>query len=226
MKRKFPFIGCYLLAFLLACVGMTFTCSCDRLGGVSPDERYDAYDSTLVAKCVYDYFNPTFNSIDNVVEYQAGIIEDEKADSFFASTDVDKLKTVAGVLFKRGEVVTIRKLYNEYSSNKAVYDNLPTTDVKYEDVVPDKATPPATEEQPTGVDNKSSMKQKSITYKDTTIDGKKYQIETKLSAYEQGCCIRIPVIAACISQGYCYLCKSNSRRPWHRYQVYGGKAVG
>lgn len=184
MKRKFPLIGCYLLAFLLACVGITFTCSCDRMPWSNSETTDTVDDSTLVAKCVYDYFNPEFNSIDDVVEYQTGIIEDEKADSFFVSIGVDKLKTIAGVLFKRGEVVTIRRLYNEYSSNKAVYDNLPTPDVKYEDVVPDKATQTATEEQPTGVDKQSSIKQKSITYKDTTIDGKKYQIETKLSAYE------------------------------------------
>lgn len=185
MKKKFPLIGCYLLTFLLACIGIAFTCSCDRLGKTSPDDRYDAYDSTFVVKCINDYHSPAFTDVESVMDFQAGVVENEKIDSFIGTIAPSRLADIASVLIKRGERVTLRTLYKEYTCNRAIYDNLPISeDVKLTEELQPKQDATATEEQPRRVGEGSTSTVKSISYKDTMIDGKKHTIETKITQYE------------------------------------------
>lgn len=182
MKRKLSLIGVYLCSLLVVCTCVIGMCtSCDSIKRNHDSNNYDTADSAFVVKCVDDYFNPTFTSVEDVLDFQYGIQEDAKIDSFMGTVSPDKLSNIASVLFKRGERVTIRTLLREYQCNKDVYDNLPTSNTPARDSI--KIDNKAMEEPPTGV-GKSSMKQKSVSYRDTTIDGKKCQIETKISEYE------------------------------------------
>lgn len=181
MKRKISLIGAYLVSLLFVCTCVIGMCTaCDSFKG-SDSKAPTAIDSALVSQCIYDYFNPEFTSVEEVLDFQYGIREDAEIDSFIRTTSSDKLSNIASVLFKRGERVTIRTLLREYQCNKNVYDNLPTSNTPAQDSI--KTDNKAMEEPPTGV-GKSSTKQKSISYKDTTIDGKRCLMETKISEYE------------------------------------------
>lgn len=181
MKQKFSLLGAYLISLLLVCTCVIGMCTaCDSFKG-DDSKAPAAIDSALVSQCIYDYFNPEFTSVEEVLDFQYGIQEDAEIDSFMGTISPDKLSNIASVLFKRGERVTIRTLLREYQCNKDVYDNLPISNTPARDSI--KTDNKAMEEPPTGV-GKNSTKQRSINYKDTTIDGKKCLIETKISEYE------------------------------------------
>lgn len=178
MKTKIPLIGRYLIVVLLACVGIIYTCSCNELPWKKDVQNTDS----VSVKPTSDPQILTFDNVEAVLEYQAGEIKALQEDSFIVTIPEEHLRAVATVLFKRKDTVTIQTLYNEYANNKQIYDNLPyTAPINYTDIVTQHSQT-ATEEQHKPDSN--ATKKEVTTFRDTIINGKKYQIETKLSAYE------------------------------------------
>lgn len=185
MKRKIPFIGAYLLCFLLACVATFGMCSCDRLRSLKSQDNCDIGDSVLVAQVVDNYFNPAFTDVQSVLAFQKNAVLEHETDSFIRAVNPGVLTNITTVILNRGGTVTLSSIYNEYTSNTSIYDNLPSqagnTSTPSEN--DSKMSNTATGEQQDIVSN-SSVKQKSTTYKDTTINGKKCQVTTTISEYE------------------------------------------
>lgn len=170
------------LIYLLVCLcTIVLSTSCNKIRGVDAPAALDTTDSILVSNCIYEYFNPVFTDVQEVLDFQEGIINDAKIDSFIGTIDREKLRYVATVFLKKGEPVTLRALYKEYMENKDIYDNLPLN-----------ATTPnvGTIQQPstTTVEESQDRVEKPVSttthVKDTTIDGKKVSIETKTITYE------------------------------------------
>lgn len=178
MKRKISLIGAYVVTILILCLGLIAFASCDKWH--KSDSPVPTEDSILVQQCVDQYFNPVFTDVESVLEFKKQISEKERADSFITAASPDMLRNITTVLLKRNEPVTLYSILTEYLANKNLYDNLPSNATP---PITDNATPTVTEEQHRLVDS-CSMKQKSITYKDTMINGKKCRVETKISEYE------------------------------------------
>ena len=124
---------------------------------------------------------------------QSNLIHNYEVDSIFRQLPAKVLTDVTSVLLKRTTNVTKSDIIDEYLTNRAVYDNLPNTEpndqpsnaaVKDENVpiaevsLINKGTTTVTEAPPTRVD------EVSYSSKDTTIDGKRATIETKITKHE------------------------------------------
>lgn len=168
MKRKIPLIGAYLIALLIACVCTIGMCtSCDHFknrGDLNPS----VVDSLNVSKLIYEYNNPEFESVTDVIDYKKGQEETHTLDSFMTATSENTLIAISSVLFKQGGRVTIRQLYREYLCNKRIYDNLPPVDINTKDST-------VMEEPPTRV-KACESEEKAPTTIDTIINGQKVTI--------------------------------------------------
>lgn len=167
MRRKIPLIGAYLIALLIACVCTIGMCtSCDHFK--KDDLKSDVDDSLNISELIYEYNNPVFESVTDVLDYKQEQEERQTLDSFVTNISENKLIAISSVLFKRGDRVTIRQLYHEYLCNKSVYDNLPPVTINAKDTT-------VMEEPPTRVES-SESKEKTPTTIDTTINGQKLTI--------------------------------------------------
>lgn len=138
------------------------------------------YDSSVEVTQA-DINNPVILSLSDAVDLQKKMKDDMRIDSLFLTMSKVDLNNVIGVLINRG-AASMKKvdIINEYAAGRAVYENLPTQELKSNQTttqdppiaeikLESQGTTTVTEAPPTRVDN---SKQPA---KDTIINGKKYK---------------------------------------------------
>jgi len=131
MKEKLKglkkFLGCTIIVIAIAA---TLAVSCENLPWYNNhSENYDAAessDSVLLAEQIESLANPVFITVEDMVTFQAKVIEDYSVDSVFKAMPEQVLTNVTSVLIKRCGQADKRSVVEEYRANSAVYDNLPT----------------------------------------------------------------------------------------------------
>lgn len=181
MKKFLSWLGCTLIAIILATAGATALLSCEggpRLLHPTPMKAADietALDSIV---------NPVFTSYSDVIECQKTLKSNAFIDSVFLSMPPDIIKNVYSVVSKKINYVQKSDLVGEWLNNKSIYDNLPppddnvantnqTTTIKTEEKTPipgivKEGTTTVTEAQPT----RAVESEPAGSYRDTTINGK------------------------------------------------------
>ena len=103
MRRKIPLIGAYLIALLIACVCTIGMCtSCDHFK--KDDLKSDVDDSLSISELIYEYNNPVFESVTDVLDYKQEQEERQTLDSFVTNISENKLIAISSVLFKKFSV--------------------------------------------------------------------------------------------------------------------------
>lgn len=158
-------------------------------GGIG-DLIKNSNDSVQTEMSVDEYYS-SMESLSDVFVVKHDMLDNMYTDSVFLVIPDDVLSNVVGVLLKKTPSFTKRELVNEYMLNRQVYDNLPppVAEVPINNTTP-QSTPilsitqegstTVTEAPPTGVGKKTV----SYSNKDTVIDGKRTEIETKTTTYE------------------------------------------
>lgn len=129
------------------------------------------------------YKNPLMVSIKEVVDLQEQIASDNFVDSVFVSLPEDVLVNVASVALKTKESVTKQDIVEEFLSGKRIYTSLPSENEITKDAAPDILSIELKKEESTEVTdagNNTVIK----TSKDTTIDGKRATVETRITKHE------------------------------------------
>lgn len=176
-----------LTAIIIIAVGAGINaCSENGLGQyIIKGPIYDAAD----IESVENVMNPVMSSPIDVVATKVQMNAKLEEDSVFRSLDDNVLTNVATVLLKDNSVVTISDIVTAYKANRNIYDNLPpnTAAVSTNEEKPvasislvQEGNTKVTEAPPTRVDPTET----STTTKDTTIDGKRAKIITKVEKYE------------------------------------------
>lgn len=180
MKKFLSWLGCTLIAIILATAGATALLSCEggpRLLHPTPMKAADietALDSIV---------NPVFTSYSDVIECQKTLKSNAFIDSVFLSMPPDIIKNVYSVVSKKINYVQKSDLVGEWLNNRSIYDNLPPPDdkvantnqvtIKTEELtaipgIVKEGTTTVTEAQPT----RAVGSEPAGSYRDTTINGK------------------------------------------------------
>jgi len=138
MKKVLKFLG-YLCALLLVAIMLP---SCDKLPGVNTQSAQEPTAEEYIENVV----NPTFMTPEEVISYQAKLIEQCHVDEVFTSLKGSKLRNIATVCLKRDGVAKKQDIVYEYLANQGVYDNLPGQPANESpEPAPDKANEPTIE---------------------------------------------------------------------------------
>ena len=180
MKKFLSWLGCTLIAIILATVATTALISCDKTG---PRFLHPAPDKQAVQLALDSIVNPVFTSYSDVIECQKTLKSNAFVDSVFLSMPPDIIKNVYSVVSKKINYVQKSDLVGEWLHNRSIYDNLPPPDDKVANTnqttitteektpipgVVKEGTTTVTEAPPTRVEENLAN-----SYKDTTINGKK-----------------------------------------------------
>lgn len=177
MKKKIvTFLGGYILVLLLVAIG---TIACCSLTGCDYFDRNNktTVDSIQVENYVDAIMNPTFVTVDEVLDFQEQLICNYQCDSVLKTISSKKLTDIATVAIKKHGVITKKDLVREYLNDQTVYDNLPNNVVL-------QTTEQQTEQKEENVKQEGAIYETRYNYKDSVIDGKKVKIETKTVVYE------------------------------------------
>lgn len=189
MKKFLSWLGCTLIAVILATAGATALLSCEGGPKLLPSTKVKAAD---VETALDSIVNPTFTSYSDVIECQKTLKTNAFVDSVFLAMPPNIIKNVYTVLSKKITFVQKSDIVGEFLSNRQIYDNLPppspddnvaktdqtttittTTPTKIPGVVHEETTT-VTEAPPTRVEENLAN-----SYKDTTINGKKALISVQ-----------------------------------------------
>lgn len=177
MKKILGVLAVLVVAFL----GTMILINCDRKTRPSYNE---GVDSVFVADYVKNVVNPTFTSVDEVINYRQNLCEDDEVTFEFLNIDPNILNTVASVLLKRNSTATKKQIVQEYKANEAIYNNLPPNELELVDN-------PAPSEKELEIEKDSGMGDQRVTgddkpqntvsfhEQDTTINGYKAKVLTR-----------------------------------------------
>lgn len=178
-----------LVAAVLICAGSVWC-----FNGIFPWDKEaplsEANVDSLVQLSVKDVVNPTFYSIEEVMVYRNLDADQKRLDSTFYAMPDNIVEKVAGVLINRDGAACKRSIVLEYNANRGIFDNLPNEPVAEQQKSQNTSTsePVAsislTTESNTTVTEVPQTRVVSTTVKDTTIDGKKATITTKVEKNE------------------------------------------
>lgn len=164
-------------AIIVIAAGVGFN-SCSS-GGLGSYIKGPQVDSAQVVDIVNDIINPEFYGVDEVIIYKDFKLAERQIDSTFTHLTDKQILDISTVILKKGIPLCVKSIYDEYMNSRDVYDNLPAEITTVPEASKDTTT--AMEAPPTGVANPSET---SYTSKDTTIDGKRATITTKIEKYE------------------------------------------
>lgn len=170
--KQFIYALAGIITACLLVVGAAYLLKPSVLKNVAPQEQEVVISDSLVAQAVVNYMNPGFSEAQDVLDLRSDILRDRKIDSLLITLPEQTVYNIASVCKKKNKQFTLADFYDEYDSNKNVYDALPVRPVD----VTVKEQQPAMEEP--RVTNGETLV--STTYRDTTIGGTKHVIETKL----------------------------------------------
>ena len=185
MKKILSWLGCTLIAIILATAGATALLSCE--GG--PRLLHPTVEKAAVQVCLDSIVNPVLTTPSDVFQLQDRLKTNAFVDSVFMSLPPDVLKNVSTVVLKKLYRVTKDNIVGEFLTNRQIYNNLPapddtsnvasststttTTPTKIPGIVHEETTT-VTEAPPTRVEENLAN-----SYKDTTINGKKALISVR-----------------------------------------------
>lgn len=171
--KQFLYALAGIITACLLVVGVACLLKPSVLKNAVPQEQETVVFDSLVAQAIANHMNPEFSEAQGVLDLRSDILQDRKIDSILVTLPEQTVYNIASVCKKKHKQFTLADFYDEYNSNRNVYDALPTQPVTVTTV---KEQQPAMEE-PRVTKDETLV---SATYKDTTIEGKKYVIETKL----------------------------------------------
>lgn len=170
--KNFLYALAGIVTACLLVVGAAYLLKPSVLKNAVPQEQETVVFDSLVAQAIANHMNPEFSEAQGVLDLRSDILQDRKIDSILVTLPEQTVYNIASVCKKKHKQFTLADFYDEYNNNKNVYDALPVRPVD----VTVKEQQPAMEE-PRVTKDETLV---SATYKDTTIEGKKYVIETKL----------------------------------------------
>lgn len=181
MKKFLSWLGCTVLAIILATAGATALLSCEGGPKLLPSTTLKAADVEVALDSIV---NPVFTSYEDIIECQKTLKTNMFVDSVFMTMPPNVIRNVYGVLSKKISYVQKSDIVGEFLNNRSIYDNLPppdntaananqSTTIKTEEptAIPGivkEGTTTVTEAQPT----RAVESQPAGSYKDTIIDGK------------------------------------------------------
>lgn len=179
-----------LLAAVFICAGSVW-----MFNGTFPWDKEapltEANVDSLVQLSIKDVADPTFYSIEEVMVYRNLDAEQKRLDSTFYAMPDNIVEKVAGVLINRDGAACKRSIVMEYQADtRGIFNNLPSEPVAEQQKSQSTSTsePVAsislTTEGNTTVTEAPQTRVVSTTVKDTTIDGKKATITTKVEKHE------------------------------------------
>lgn len=119
MKKVLKFLGC-LCTLMLAVIMLP---SCDKLPGANTQNPAEP----TAEEYIEDVVNPTFMTPEEVISYQAKLIEQCHVDEVFTSLKGNTLRNIATVCLKQDGSAKKQDIVYEYLANQSVYDNLPSS---------------------------------------------------------------------------------------------------
>lgn len=182
MKKFLNWLGCTIIAVILATAGATALLSCEGGPKLLHPTPLKAADVEVALDSIV---NPVFMSYSDVIECQKTLKTNMFVDSVFMTMPPDIIKNVYSVVSKKINYVQKSDIVGEFLSNRQIYDNLPPpapddkvantnqTTIKTEDPTPipgivKEGTTTVTEAQPT----RAVESEPAGSYRDTTINGK------------------------------------------------------
>ena len=131
-------------------------------------------DSAAVVKLFESQMNPSFTTVEQVLAYKKAVYMRTQEDSIFNTLSPQTLTDVTTVVVNKKGSATPSDIVEEFKKNNGVYDNLHP--VATEDTPPDDKVQNA-------IDStiNSKVGPMSITYKDTTINGRPAREKTVTS---------------------------------------------
>lgn len=177
MKRnKLKNFGKFLVGYLTAILTVVLLsmASCKKWPTTGPKDY--SVDSIFVAEQVEEIVNPTFLTVQEVIQYRIDMNEGLSIDSTFLAMPESVLANVAGVLLNKSVMVNKRSIVEEYRANKGVYNNLPVETSS----LPDNAPLQKVDQQSTDLGTRpSGVISTSYNYRTDTVNGKPIKIQIK-----------------------------------------------
>lgn len=171
------FLGVYLATLVVALLAIISLNSCDKITTNLAGET-SVEDTSIVAD-VEAIINPSFTTVQEVIDFQAKLVEDYSVDETFKSLPGSVITNVATVCLKKFSTITKKGIVDEYRANQSVYDNLGQASTLNQ--TPNKKIDATTvmEGQPTPVPLSTSYH-----YEVDTVDGKPVKVLVKEEKYE------------------------------------------
>ena len=176
MQRVKKFLEAYLCSLVAMLVTIISLSSCNRLSGDTPQP---STDSTYIAQTVEAYFNPSFASVAEVLNFQNLANEECSIDEVFRSLSENIITNVATVCLNKQMSATKRDIVEEYRANKSVYDNLENETAPNQDQPQENNPATVLEGQQTPVPLSVSYR-----YEVDTINGQPVRVLIKEERYE------------------------------------------
>ena len=124
MKRKTLLGGLSTLLLFTVCM-VTYSCRPDSSSQVE-DEQVCVCD-TVYTDCADSFeaiVNPNFSTPEEVFLFQNTLKEQFEIERLFREMPLNTLSSVANVCLKKNSSATMKDIVDEYTKNRAVYDNL------------------------------------------------------------------------------------------------------
>lgn len=186
-----------IIASIVGVLAAVFICAASvwTFNGTFPWDKEaplsEANVDSLVQLSIKDVANPTFYSIEEVMMYRNLDADQKRLDSTFYAMPDNIVEKVAGVLINRDGAACKRSIVMEYQADtRGIFNNLPNEPVAEQQKSQNTSTsePVAsislTTEGNTTVTEAPQTRVVSTTVKDTTIDGKRATITTKVEKNE------------------------------------------
>lgn len=169
------FLGVYLLSLILAVTSILSLTGC-KGWPQSIKDNYDVADSTAIAEKIEAVVNPSFTTVESIVQFLQDTNVEFTTDSVFRTMPEQVLINVASVLIKKYGNVTKKSIVEEYRANRTVYDNLPATTTPSS-----TGTEKEVDLSSTDLGNRRSddVLSTSYSYRTDTINGKVRKIQIK-----------------------------------------------
>ena len=187
-KNVLSFIAAYTAMFVAVLVLACSYCSCNSKNPIFPasDEQteMEVIDS-LVNMHVQEIVNPVFSSVDECLVYKDLDDETRKYADVFSSMPEKTVAEVCKVLINREKVASKKAIVMEYLAHPDIYPYLQSPDTLPSNKEQKKPLIELTKESSTTVTEApqtrvADSKTSKISIKDTTIDGKKAVVTTRI----------------------------------------------
>ena len=183
MKKKLIFFLC--TAFMLALGLATFSSCGDSTPKAWSKEEIETLSTESASTVYYDLVNPTFSSVNDVVDYRDNTFEGKSIDSTFEALPEVILRRVADVCINKHGSTDKKDIVREYIKNQSVYinmsDKIPSAESK-----DDKSTATDSGGSDVTKDDKSKVFETSYNYYTDTVDGKPVKVQVKTEkSYEK-----------------------------------------
>lgn len=176
MKKKInllQFIAIASVAVIsgLVCCGLT-SCKNTTFPWEKDSTKLEQTVDSLVQLGIEEAINPTFYSVDEVMEIRSMAEEGRTIDSLFNTLSDKEVSDVATVLIKKYGNCKKKCIVDEYFKHPDIYGNLPAS-------VPTESTPSSNQSASETSQEKALPFSTEYQYSTDTVDGKPIKVQTK-----------------------------------------------